>query len=115
MSNQALLDIITHAHGVTPAYDTELFGQLQDRVSGPLEHLLARGRQAGVVRTDITANDFAPILRMLGSLTSAGVPGIPKLPHRYISLMLAGLHSGGAPLAGKPPTREQIRAIAAHQ
>jgi hypothetical protein len=115
MSNRALLDMITHAPGVTPEYGTELFDQLQDRVSGPLEHLLARGRQAGVVRADIGAIDFAPMLRMLSSLTDAGVPGLPKLAHRYMSLILAGLRPGGPPLDGKPPTREQLRAAAVGQ
>ena len=112
-SDRALVDLITHAHGFTHAYHAELFDQLLERISRPLEDLLARGRQAGVVRADITPNDFVPMLHMLTSLTVVGVPGIPEVPHRYVSLMLAALHPGGAPLSGKPPTREQLRAIAA--
>lgn len=105
-SNRALVDMLSRAYG------TEFFEQLLDRVSGPMDCLLARGRQAGVVREDIGANDFPFILEMLCSITSLDAPGIPDLPQRYISLVLAGLRPGGDPLAGNQPTREQMRAVA---
>jgi hypothetical protein len=44
-----------------------------------------------VVRADVEATDFAPILEMLTAITGLGVPG---LPHRYIGLVLAGLRPG---------------------
>jgi len=114
VSNRALVDLVTHSHGAAHPYRDELFDQMHDRISGPLEELLARGRQAGVVREDISVNDFPPMLHMLASLIPLGAPGIPEPPRRYISLMLAGLRPG-APLDGEPPTQEQLRAAAACQ
>jgi AcrR family transcriptional regulator len=112
-SNRALVDLVTHAHGFPHAYHAELFDQLQERISRPLEGLLARGRQAGVVRADIAPDDFFPMLHMLTSFIAVGAPGIPDLPRRYTSLVLAALRPGGAPLSGKPPARGQLRAIVA--
>jgi len=105
-SNRALVDILTRA------YDAEVFGQMLDRVSPPLDRLLARGREAGVIRADVTATDFVPILEMLATITGLGVPGIPYLPHRYIALILAGLRPGSDPLPGSPPALEKLREVA---
>ena len=89
-----------------------LFGELLDRVTGPIDRLLARGRAAGVVRRDIAATYFAPILEMLCALTGLDAPGVPYLPHRYIGLILAGLRPGAGPLPGEPPTLDKLRRIA---
>jgi AcrR family transcriptional regulator len=106
-SNRALLDLLTRSYG------GELFGELLDRVTGPIDRLLARGRAAGVVRQDVGATDFAPILEMLCALTGLDAPGVPYLPHRYIGLILAGLRPGRDQLPGEPPTLEKLRRIAA--
>jgi AcrR family transcriptional regulator len=105
-SNRALLEVLTRA------YDGEYFAELLQRTSPPLEQLLARGRAAGVVRADVVATDFAPIIEMLGALTDPGVPGLPYLPHRYIGLILAGLRPG-EPLPGEPLTEESLQQAAA--
>jgi AcrR family transcriptional regulator len=105
-SNRALLEVLTRA------YDGEYFAELLQRTSPPLEQLLARGRAAGVVRADVVATDFAPIIEMLGALTDPGVPGLPYLPHRYIGLILAGLRPG-EPLPGDPLTEESLQQAAA--
>ena len=107
-SNRALVDVLTRTY-----YDGDPFGELLRRTSAPLEGLLARGREAGVVRADVTAADFPPILEMLGAVTGLGVPGLPDLPHRYIGLILAGLRPGEGPLPGEPPTLEDLRRVAA--
>jgi AcrR family transcriptional regulator len=107
-SNRALVDIITHA------YDTEPFEQLIEGVDGPVEALLARGREAGVIRADVRATDFAAILEMLCTITGLDVPSVPYLPHRYIGLILAGLRPGEE-LPGEPPTRDTLLAVAATQ
>jgi AcrR family transcriptional regulator len=105
-SNRALVDVLTRAYG------GEHFTELLRRTSPPLERLLARGRAAGVVRADVAATDFAPILEMLSAITGRGAPGPPHLPHRYIGLILAGLRPAGEPLPGEPPTQERLQRAA---
>jgi AcrR family transcriptional regulator len=103
-SNRALVDVLKRAYG------TEHFADLLQRTTAALELLLARARAAGVVRADVAATDFAPILEMLSAIT--GLDG-PDLPHRYIGLILAGLRPGQDPLPGQPPTEERLRHVAA--
>jgi AcrR family transcriptional regulator len=106
-SNHALLDVLTRA------YDGEQFVEMLDRTDPPLERLLARAKADGVVRADVEATDFAPILEMLSALTSSDIPGLPYLPHRYIELVLAGLRPSADVLPGEPPARDQLRAVVA--
>lgn len=106
-ANRVMVDVLTRA------YDGEQLAELLQRTSPPLERLLDRARRAGVVRADITATDFGPILTMLSSVSHPGGRGLPDLPHRYIALILAGLRPGGAPLPGKPPTHERLMQSAA--
>ena len=65
-SNRALVDVLTRAHG------GEHFAELIRRTTAPLDRLLARCREAGVVRADIAATDFAPVIEMLGAITDRG-------------------------------------------
>ena len=103
-SNRALVDVLKRAYGA------EHFDELLQRTSVCLEELLARGRSAGVVRADVAATDFGPILEMLSAVTGTGLPG---LPHRYIGLVLAGLRPSADRLPGAPPTGELLRHVAA--
>jgi AcrR family transcriptional regulator len=101
-SNRALVDVLTRAYGGEP------LAELVRRITAPLDRLLDRCRAAGVVRPDVAATDFAPIVEMLGAITDPGVPGLPYLPHRYIGLILAGLRPAGEPLPGEPPPEERL-------
>jgi AcrR family transcriptional regulator len=103
-SNRALVDVLKREHGA------EQFDELLQRTITPLDKLLARGQQAGVVRGDVGATDFPPIMEMLSAVTGVGGPG---LPHRYIALILAGLRPGPDPLPGQPPTEDLLRQVAA--
>ena len=103
-SNRALVDVLKRAYG------SEHFTEMLERTSRPLEQLLGRGREAGVVRPDVAATDLAPILEMLSAIT--GLDGA-ALPHRYIALVLAGLAPSSEPLPGEPPTQERLRHAAA--
>ena len=103
-SNRALFDVLKREYGA------EQFDELLQRTIVPLEKLLARGQQAGVVRADVAAIDFPAILEMLSAVTGLGVPG---LPHRYMGLILAGLRPGQDPLPGQPPTDDLLRQVAA--
>jgi AcrR family transcriptional regulator len=103
-SNHALVDLLTRAYGA------EQFAELLQRISVPLEHLVARAQSAGLVRRDVGATDFAPILEMLSAIHGAG---IADLQDRYAALILAGLRPGPDPLPGQPPPEELLRQIAA--
>ncbi len=104
-SNRALVDVLTHAYGA------EYFDELLTRTFGPLEQLLARGREAGAVRADVTATDFAADHVHAERHHRPRRP--PELPHRYIGLILAGLRPGPEPLPGEAPTEERLRQAAA--
>ena len=103
-SNRALVDVLKRAYG------SEHFTDLLERTSKPLDQLLARGREAGVVRSDVAATDLPPILEMLSAITGLDGAG---LPHRYIGLVLAGLAPSSEPLPGEAPTEERLRHAAA--
>jgi AcrR family transcriptional regulator len=100
-SNRGLLDALTRAYG-TEWFDDRMHAIL----SGPVRRLLTRGQDAGVVRPDVDAADFALIVPMLGSIAHRAAP---ELGRRYLSLILAGLRPGD-PLSGTPPTDGQLRA-----
>jgi AcrR family transcriptional regulator len=103
-SNRALVDVLKREYGA------EQFEELLQRTITPLDKLLARGQQAGVIRADVGATDFPAILEMLSAVTGVGIPG---LPHRYIGLILAGLRPGPDPLPEQPPTADLLRRVAA--
>lgn len=110
-SNRALFDVMTRDYG------GEHFAELIRRTMAPLERLLARCREAGVIRADIAATDFAAIIEMLSALTDPGVSGLPYLPHRFIGLILAGLRppgegQPGERLPGEPLTEERLLEVA---
>jgi AcrR family transcriptional regulator len=106
-SNRALVDVLTRAYGA------EYFAELLQRTFEPLAQLLARGRAAGVVRADVAATDFGPILEMLSAVTGLGTPGGQGLPHRYIGLILAGLRPSPDALPDGPPGPDLLPCVAA--
>jgi len=103
-SNRALVDVLKREYGA------EQFEELLQRTTAPLDELLARGQQAGVIRGDVGATDFPAIMEMLSAVTGVGIPG---LPHRYIALILAGLRPGPDALPDQPPTVDLLRQVAA--
>ena len=103
-SNRALVDVLKREYGA------EQFDELLERTIIPLDKLLARGQQAGVIRGDVGATDFPAIMEMLSAVTGVGIPG---LPHRYIGLILAGLRPGPDALPDQPPTEDLLRQVAA--
>jgi AcrR family transcriptional regulator len=104
-SNRGLVDVLTGA------YATEWFDdQLRSLITGPIRRLITRGQQAGAVRPDVDATDFAIILPMLSSVTDLVPPGDPQLARRYLSLVLAGLRPSDTPLDGQAPTETEVRA-----
>ena len=74
--------------------------------------LLARGREAGVIRSDVTATDFAPIMEMLSAVTDLGVPGLPVPAAPLHRAHPRGLRPSGEPLPGEPLTEERLLEVA---
>jgi hypothetical protein len=66
-----------------------------------------------VVRADVAATDFGPILEMLSAVTGLGTPGGQGLPHRYIGLILAGLRPSPDALPDGPPGPDLLPCVAA--
>ena len=110
-TNRGLVDVLTNDYGAEWFSD-----QLHDLITGPIRHLVSRGQQAGVVRADVDATDFAVILPMLSSVSDRNVvAGIADPSRRYLSLILAGLRPDGAPLPGRAPTDPELRAALAEK
>jgi AcrR family transcriptional regulator len=103
-ANRGLVDVLTNAYGA------QWFSQqLHDLITGPIRHLLSRAQQAGQVRADVDATDFAVILPMLSSANERRVvAGIADPSRRYLALVLAGLRPDGAPLPGRAPTDAEL-------
>ena len=110
-ANRGLFDMLING------YDAEWFkDQMQGLITGPIRHLVSRGQQAGVVRADVDATDFAVILPMLSSVNDrAVVAGTAEPSRRYLSLILAGLRPGDGPLPGRAPTDPELRAALAEK
>ena len=108
-ANRGLVDVLTNAYGA------EWFSQqLHDLITGPIRELVSRGQQAGLVRADVDATDFAVILPMLSSVSDrAVVAGLDAPARRYLSLILAGLRPDGVPLPDRAPTDSELRAALA--
>jgi AcrR family transcriptional regulator len=71
--------------------------------------LLERTKAAGAVRADLDVNDLSFVFEQVASIR-LGDPGRTRqLRHRYLGLLLAGLHTPSPePLAGPPPTWEEV-------
>jgi AcrR family transcriptional regulator len=110
-TNRGLVDVLTNDYGA------EWFSeQLHDLITGPIRRLVSRGQQAGLVRPDVDATDFAVILPMLSSVCDRHVvAGIADPSRRYLSLILAGLRPDGGALPGRAPTDAELRAALAEK
>jgi AcrR family transcriptional regulator len=110
-ANRGLFDVLING------YDAEWFkDQMRNLITGPIQHLVVRGQQAGVIRPDVDGTDFAVLLPMLGSVGDRGVVAcVPEPTRRYLAIVLAGLRADGAPLPGRPPTDAELRGAAIHK
>jgi AcrR family transcriptional regulator len=71
--------------------------------------LLERTKAAGAVRADLDVNDLTFVFEQLASVRLGDRDRTSRMRHRYLALLLDGLHtpSPGA-LPGPPPTWEEI-------
>ena len=71
-----------------------------------VRELFARAQAAGVIRTDVRAEDTGPIFAMLGVAFTMGVAE-QQLWRRYLALLLDGLRATDRrPLPGSAPVLE---------
>lgn len=71
--------------------------------------LLERTRAGGAVRPDIETGDISMLLEQLAAVRVVDERRTRQLRHRYLALVLEALHApSGSPLAGPPPSWEEI-------
>jgi AcrR family transcriptional regulator len=71
--------------------------------------LLERTKAAGAVRPDLDVNDLSFVFEQVASVRLGDPYRTRQLRHRYLGLLLDGLHTPSpAPLAGPPPSWEEI-------
>jgi len=110
------IEIYIHDRGLCESTGTALFDkprihELADEVNAGIEALLARGKDAGAVRTDITAADISMLLFAVASAGLKLEPAAPGAWHRYLDVVLDGLRPEGArPLSRRVLTRAQLDA-----
>jgi AcrR family transcriptional regulator len=71
--------------------------------------LLERIKAAGAVRADLDVNDLSFVFEQVASIRLGDPDRTRQLRHRYLGLLLDGLHTPSPePLAGPPPTWEEV-------
>lgn len=71
--------------------------------------LFERTKAAGALRVDIEVGDISMLLEQLAAVRVVDEERTRQLRHRYLALYLEALHAPmGAPLAGPPPSWEEI-------
>jgi AcrR family transcriptional regulator len=81
-----------------------------------VSELLARARDAGVLRCDVTEQDLALVPVMIGAVSSQTRGVDPELWRRSLAIVLDGLRSvHNDPLPGAPPDNAQLARIIGHE
>lgn len=102
--------VFCHAVG-TGVFAHESVRALAEELLGSLERLLERGKEAGEVREDVSAQDIPVLLMALAQVGLVLEPASPGAWHRYLDIVLDGLRPEGArPLSRKPLSRKQLAA-----
>jgi AcrR family transcriptional regulator len=71
--------------------------------------LLERTKAAGAIRPDLDVNDLTFVFEQVASVRLGDPDRTRQLRHRYLRLLLDGLHTpSSGPLPGPPPTWEEI-------
>jgi AcrR family transcriptional regulator len=71
--------------------------------------LLDRTKAAGAVRADLDVNDLSFLLEQVAGVRVGDQGRTSELRHRYLALLLDGLHTPTPqPLPGPPPTWEEV-------
>ncbi|HEY4277588.1 MAG TPA: TetR/AcrR family transcriptional regulator [Conexibacter sp.] len=85
--------------------------ELRSELLGGFGEVLRRGREAGVLRNDIAAEDIPVLMMAIGSTMARFGASNPDLWRRYLGVVLDGLRAAGtAPLQPGPPAPEELDA-----
>jgi AcrR family transcriptional regulator len=86
------------------------------QIAPVVTELLARARDAGVVRCDVTEQDLALVPVMIGAVIHSARAVEPELWRRTLAIVLDGLRPGhDGPLPGAPPDSSQLARIIGHE
>jgi AcrR family transcriptional regulator len=81
-----------------------------ERAQQLTRRLLERTKTTGAVRADLDVNDLTFLFDQLATVRLADQERTRQLRHRYLALLLDGLHTPTPnPLPGPPPTWTEIR------
>lgn len=81
------------------------------RAQGLLTALFDRTQAAGAIREDLVVDDVGLLLEQVAALRVGDEARTKELRHRYLTLLLDAVRSGGSPpLPGPPPRWEEIAA-----
>ena len=81
-----------------------------ERAAALNDRLLARMKDAGVLRRDVEVGDLSLLFQQLASIDLGNRERTLQLRHRYLELILEALRAPGkSPLPGPPPSWEEIR------
>jgi AcrR family transcriptional regulator len=85
----------------------ELLAQLP-RAFESTRRVLDRAKAAGVLRDDIEVGDISLMLEQLQTIEVGDEARTSQLRHRYLQLILDGLHGSGGEIPGPAPTWKEI-------
>jgi AcrR family transcriptional regulator len=80
---------------------------LRSEMLAAIEQVLARGREAGVIRPDLAAEDIPVLTGAIGMTMQRYSHAQPDLWRRYLGVVLDGLRAGGAPAPLEPGPPDQ--------
>jgi Transcriptional regulator len=99
-------------------HDAEQMEQVSDRLSAPLQQLVERGKQAGVLRPDVESTDLGIVLIMLCTVADVTGDAAPDLWRRYLPMLLDGLRAGRhGSMPSVPPVPDDVlrKAMKSHK
>jgi AcrR family transcriptional regulator len=83
---------------------------LANRSAQMMDEIFRRAEQAGALRPGTAVHDLSLIFDQLAAVRTESHERTMQLRHRYLELMLEGLHDHQAePLPGSPPTWAEIK------
>lgn len=87
------------------------FAPLRERAQDAAARLVARAQEAGVLRTDLEAEDILLLLKAAAQAADLASGAVPDLHERYLGIIFDGLRPEAAtPLPCAAPTFEQLDA-----
>jgi AcrR family transcriptional regulator len=100
--DQGLLD------AVAAAGSRLVLVEVRSRLIAALEPVLARAREAGVVREDVAVTDLTPLASMVTRLSASMRAADPRIWERFLAVVLDGLRPGSASPLPRTPLPKRL-------